>query len=155
MARAPWCVAQPVMRGTFTSAFACSSRAVRVTSPDRQRHPTMQNEEVTTMPDIERREGSVVLGPTHRLSRAERMLATRRAQQMADVHYSTAVRLATVQAEGIVQTEKVHELDHLTREAITGHVMLARWASTLAAGDPFIADDLRFFMDTNKLGKGE
>jgi len=107
------------------------------------------------MTNIEQRQDYRVVGPSHRLSRAERTMALRRNQQLADVHYGTAVRLANVQAEGIVQTEKVHELDHLTREAVTGHVMLARWASTLAAGDPFIADDLRFFLDTNKLGKGE
>ena len=67
----------------------------------------------------------------------------------------TTLRLARVQEEGIVATEKVHELDHLTREALTGHAMLHHWASTLAAGDPFVSEDLRFFLDINKLGKGE
>ena len=71
------------------------------------------------------------------------------------VEHTTLVRLARVQAESIVQTEKVHEVDHLSREAMTGHAMLHRWATTLASGDPFIAEDLKFFLDTAKLGKGE
>ena len=38
---------------------------------------------------------------------------------------------------------------------MTGQAMLGRWASTLAQGDAFLADDLRFFSDIAKLGKGE
>ncbi len=67
----------------------------------------------------------------------------------------TLVRLADVQGEGTVQAEKLHEIDHLAREAMTGQALLHGWASTLAHGDPFVADELRFFTDMARLGKGE
>jgi hypothetical protein len=67
----------------------------------------------------------------------------------------TLVRLADVQAEGYIAVEKTQEVDRVTREAISGQAMLRRWADTLAAGDPFLADDLKFFADIAKMGKGE
>jgi hypothetical protein len=67
----------------------------------------------------------------------------------------TLVRLADVQADGIVQGEKLHEIDNLTREAMSGQAMLARWRDTLSAGDPFVADEMRFFSDVARMGKGE
>jgi hypothetical protein len=33
--------------------------------------------------------------------------------------------------------------------------MLSHWAATLAKGDAFLTDDLKFFTDVAKLGKGE
>ena len=74
---------------------------------------------------------------------------------LARLEDQTVVRVATVQSEGLVQAEKLHEIDHLTRDAMTGQVMLRNWADTLAHGDPFVADDLKFFLDTARLGKGE
>lgn len=65
------------------------------------------------------------------------------------------LRVAGVQAEGFVQTEKLHEIDHLTREAMNGHALLKRWGDTLAGGDLFLADELKFFTDMARLGKGE
>jgi len=38
---------------------------------------------------------------------------------------------------------------------MSGQAMLSRWAATLAQGDPFLADDLKFFRDVAKMGKGE
>lgn len=76
-------------------------------------------------------------------------------RQVARVEERTLLRLAAVQGEGLVQAEKLREVDHLTREAITGHAMLRQWADTLAAGDPFLADELKFFTDTARIGKGE
>lgn len=67
----------------------------------------------------------------------------------------TLMRLAGVQAEGLVQAEKCREIDHLGRVAMTGHTMLVRWADTLAAGDPLIRDELKFFSDVCRMGKGE
>ena len=98
---------------------------------------------------------TVVARPTTGLTMADRRQAGRTARALAVVEHTTLVRLARVQAESIVQTEKVHEIDHVSREAMTGHAMLHRWASTLASGDPFITDDLKFFLDVAKLGKGE
>jgi hypothetical protein len=86
-------------------------------------------------------------------SRAGVDAGTRR--QLAAVGRDTMVRAAAVQGHAIVQTEKLHEIDRLTREAMTGQALLSRWAATLAQGDPFLADDLKFFADVARLGKGE
>ena len=67
----------------------------------------------------------------------------------------TIVRMAGVQAEGLVQGEKLREVDHLTRQAMSGHALLSKWRDTLAAGDPFLGDELRFFTDMARMGKGE
>jgi hypothetical protein len=76
-------------------------------------------------------------------------------RQLSRIEASTLLRVANVQGEGMVQTEKVHELDRLASEAMTGQAMLHRWGATLAAGDPFLADEMKFFTDMAKLGKGE
>ena len=89
--------------------------------------------------------------PAPLMSRQAR--ATQRGLQRLE--HRTLMRVAGVQAEGMVQTEKLREVDSLTREAMTGHAMLRRWSDTLAAGDPFLADELKFFTDTARLGKGE
>ena len=86
---------------------------------------------------------------------AAAMLDRRTARSLGTVQRNTLVRLATVQGHAIVQVEKTHEIDRLTREAMTGHAMLAQWAATLAHGDPFLTDDLKFFTDLARLGKGE
>jgi hypothetical protein len=65
------------------------------------------------------------------------------------------MRVADVQANGLVQTAKMQEVDRLTRAAMEGQAMLARWGATLAQGDAFLADELRFFTDIARLGKGE
>jgi hypothetical protein len=67
----------------------------------------------------------------------------------------TLVRLAIVHAEGLVQAEKLREIDYLAREAMTGQALLRRWADTLAAGDPLMADELRVFGDLAKVGKAD
>ncbi|HVF74604.1 MAG TPA: hypothetical protein VM938_06105 [Acidimicrobiales bacterium] len=76
-------------------------------------------------------------------------------RNLARVEHRTIVRLANVQAEGLVQSEKLHEVDHLTRQAMSGQAMLARWRDTLAAGDPFVTDELKFFTDIARMAKGE
>jgi hypothetical protein len=78
---------------------------------------------------------------------------TRRALTKLDAR--TSLRLAHVQSEGLVQTEKAKEVDRLTREAMTGHAMLTQWRDTLAHGDLFLADELKFFTDMARIGKGE
>jgi hypothetical protein len=74
---------------------------------------------------------------------------------LARIQSHTVLRMASVQAEGLVQTEKAREIDHLTRDAMSGQALLAKWRDTLAAGDPFVSDELRFFTDMARLGKGE
>jgi hypothetical protein len=60
-----------------------------------------------------------------------------------------------VQAEALVQGTKLHEIDHLTREAMTGQALVSKWRDTLSGADPLLADELRFFTDVARLGKGE
>lgn len=82
-------------------------------------------------------------------------LDRRTTRGLARLEQQTLLRAASVQAEGYVQTEKLREIDSVTREAMTGHAMLCRWRDVLSAGDPILADELRFFSDTARLGKGE
>jgi hypothetical protein len=86
-------------------------------------------------------------------ARASRDRQTSRA--LAQVERQTLVRIASVQGHAMVQTEKLHEIDRLSREAMSGQAMLNRWGATLAQGDAFLADDLKFFLDIAKMGKGE
>ena len=79
----------------------------------------------------------------------------RTSRALSTVQRNTLVRMASVQAHAIVQNEKLHEIDRLTREAMSGQAMLSRWAATLAQGDPFLADELKFFTDVAKMGKSE
>jgi hypothetical protein len=97
--------------------------------------------------------GELVRAPTR--TRAVQTISRRASRQLLSVSDETSVRLARVQGESIVQTEKVHEIGHLTREAMTGFGMLRRWGDTLASGDPFMADDMKFFTDMAKLSMGE
>ena len=90
--------------------------------------------------------------PTTSLTRAGSARVNR---DLARIEQQTIVRLATAQAQGMVATEMAHEIDHLTREAMSGQAMLHQWGSTLASGDPFISDEMKFFTDMAKLGKGE
>jgi hypothetical protein len=85
----------------------------------------------------------------------DRLRQRRTAQALSVVEHNAMIRMAEVQAEGYVQTEKLHEIDHLTREAMSGHAMLQGWARQLAGDDMILADELRFFTDTARLGKGE
>lgn len=77
------------------------------------------------------------------------------AKGLARLEHQTTMRLAGVQAEALVQGDKLDTLDSLSRKAMTGQAMLRRWADTLAAGDPFLADELKFFSDVARMGKGE
>lgn len=79
----------------------------------------------------------------------------RTGRALADVQRNTIVRMASVQGHAMVQVEKIHEIDRLSREAMSGQAMLSQWAATLAHGDAFVADDLRFFTDLARMGKGE
>jgi hypothetical protein len=87
------------------------------------------------------------LGEGYILRQTERALAR--------VEGRTLVRLAAVREEGLIQREKSAEIDALTREAITGQAFLRSWADHLAKGDVFIADELKFFTDLARVGKGE
>src|SRR5581483_6450381 len=94
--------------------------------------------------------------PVGRSASLSELLANARVRRdLARVGAETVVRVAQTQSTGIVQTEKVHEIDNLAREAMTGQALLARQREVLAGADPLLADELRFFSDMARLGKGE
>lgn len=95
------------------------------------------------------------LAPTVGASRAQLTQDRRTSRALAAVERNAMVRMASVQAHAVVQVEKLHEIDRLSREAMSGQAMLQTWAATLAHGDAFLADDLRFFSDLARMGKGE
>jgi len=99
------------------------------------------------------------LVPTSRSSSSGRVptvaVDRRTTRALIALEQQTVVRAAAVQAHAIVQNEKLHEIDHLTREAMSGQALLNQWAGTLAHGDPFLADELKFFTDVARMGKGE
>lgn len=74
---------------------------------------------------------------------------------LANLERQTIVRVAGVQADGLVQSEKLREIDHLAREAMTGQAVLRHVANTLASGDPFLADELKLFGDLARAAKAE
>ena len=89
--------------------------------------------------------------PTHGLVGHHRPRATSRA--LDAIEQRTAVRVAGVVAEAVVQAAKARELDHVGRGAATGQVMFRRWNDALAAGDPFLFDETKPFLDLARIGK--
>jgi hypothetical protein len=79
----------------------------------------------------------------------------RTSRALSNLENQTLLQIAQVQSRGLVAAEMSREVDHLTRDAMSGQALLRRWGDTLSAGDPFIADDMRFFTDIAKMGKGE
>lgn len=63
--------------------------------------------------------------------------------------------VAQVHATGIVATEMAWEVDNLARECMTGQALLARHREVLAGNDPLLHDELRFFSEVARVGKGE
>jgi hypothetical protein len=86
--------------------------------------------------------------------RADR-LSRQTVRELAVVERRTLVRLANVQAEGIVQTEKLKEAGHVAREGMSTQAMLGQWRDVLAHGDLLTADELRFYTDLFRVGAGE
>src|SRR5580658_879659 len=74
-----------------------------------------------------------------------RQLSRQGQRTLVRLEERTLMRMAGVQAEGIVQGEKIREIDHLAREAMSGQALLRKWADTLAHGDPLLHDELTFF----------
>ena len=71
------------------------------------------------------------------------------------IELRTMLRMASVNGTSFVQAEKLNAIDRLAREAMSGQALLNKWASTLASGDVFLSDELKFFTDIAKMGKGE
>jgi hypothetical protein len=85
----------------------------------------------------------------------ERLQANRTGRALAAIEHHTIVRTASVQSEGFVEAEKLREVDRLAHTAMNGQAFLRGWANHLAGDDPMVADELKFFSDIAKLGKGE
>lgn len=67
----------------------------------------------------------------------------------------TLLRVGQVHADGLIVAELCREIDRLTQVAMSGHTMLCKWRDVQAGSDPLLADELRFFTDVSRLGKGE
>lgn len=76
-------------------------------------------------------------------------------RQLAALRQQTVMRVAGVQSDGIVTKEKMTELDHLAREAMTGQAMLTSWAGALAADNAVLYEQLQFFVGVARMGKGQ
>lgn len=74
---------------------------------------------------------------------------------LESVEGSTLVRTALVRGEALVAKGKLDEIDFLAWKAMSGHAMLDGWANHLAGENPVLMDELRFFKDMARLGKGE
>ena len=83
--------------------------------------------------------------------RADRVLE----RGVRELGRQTTLRLYRTQAEGMVQAQKMHEIDQVAREAMTGQAMLGQYAASLAQGDPLVADDMQHFVNLARMGKGE
>jgi hypothetical protein len=82
-------------------------------------------------------------------------LTRRQVRAVEATQFSTSMQVAQVRSRAIVQAEKMTEIDRLTEHAMAGQAMLSRWRTVLAQGDPFLEDELKFFTDVARLGKGE
>ena len=82
-------------------------------------------------------------------------VSRRTARALTNLEERTLLRVADVQGEGYVATEKVKEVDRLVREAMTGQAMLRKWGEVLSTNDPVTAGDMLFLGDIAKMAKGE
>jgi hypothetical protein len=86
---------------------------------------------------------------------ARQQISRTTARQLAAVEERRLVRQAQTQTEGAVTSAMLRELDFVAYEAMSGQAMLHRWGALLAGDDLLLADDVRFFKDMVKIGKGE
>jgi hypothetical protein len=97
----------------------------------------------------------VVARPVSAGTLGERRQVNRTGRVLAAIDHNTIVRSANVQSEGFVQAEKLREVDRLAHTAMSGQAFLKGWGNHLAGDDLGAIDDMRFFTDLAKLGKGE
>lgn len=82
-------------------------------------------------------------------------LGARASREMHHNHEQAVVRSDKVLGDASVGAVKMHAIDCLARGAMSGQMALNRYMTALAQGDPFAAEDLKFFSDVAKVGKGE
>jgi hypothetical protein len=83
------------------------------------------------------------------------LLVGRTTRALEALDHRTLLRTANIQSDGFVQAEKLREIDRLTVTAMNGQAYLRGYGSHLAGDDLSAIDDMRFFTDMAKLGKGE
>ena len=71
------------------------------------------------------------------------------------VRNRTRLRVAEVQAEGLVSQEKIHEVHHMARAAMTDQALVHGCARALARGDLELLQDCGFFKEIAKMASGE
>jgi hypothetical protein len=74
---------------------------------------------------------------------------------LARARSTELLRVSDVESDAIVATVKTQEVDRVAREAISGQAMLRHYSDTVARDDLLLADELRYFTDMARLGKGE
>ncbi len=84
-----------------------------------------------------------------------RSIAKRTTRSLEHIESRTLIRAASVQAEALIQAQKLHEIDYLTQKAMSGEALLHQWQGTLAQGDPILGANLDFYKTMARLGKGE
>ena len=82
-------------------------------------------------------------------------LPARTERALDSIEERALLRSAGVRAASLVQAVKLHEIDFLSREAMSGQAMLRQWADTLSGTDPVVAEELSFFVQVARVGKGE
>ena len=107
------------------------------------------------MPNIEHLPPTGIGLTTNRTARALDRHNRAVTRGLGVISFQTTMRIASVQGDGIVQSEKMREVDRVTQAAMNGQALLAKWRDTLAGADPMLQDELKFFTDVARMGKGE
>lgn len=107
------------------------------------------------MSNIERVQARSVIVRPSGTTIAERRHSARTARALTVIEHTTLVRLAQVEADGVIATDKVHEIHHAAREGVTDYAMLYHYATAASGGDPVLLDELRLIKETARLGSAE
>ena len=105
------------------------------------------------MPNLEPR--CISTPATIRPDRSLDRLGRSTGRGLSALEHHTLMRMAAVQSQGMVDAEKLHEVDRLAHTAMSGQALLAKWRETLAGADPMLHDELKFFTDVARMGKAE
>jgi hypothetical protein len=98
---------------------------------------------------------SVVEVPTNRRARRVQRIACEAAVRSVVAEIQTAARIADIQAESLVASAKLREVNSLVELAMAGHTFLTTRAQQLAGEDILLADDLRSFKELARVASAE
>lgn len=82
-------------------------------------------------------------------------MTKRTERALAAIEEQTLLNIAEVRAISIQQGERLRELDRMTETAAIGHAMLRKLVDTVGTADAFVADEVRSFVDINRVAKQE